>query len=317
MKNGLYCDGGKRWFSIGSEGRVYTCNSLIYHPNAFLGNIITEDIKLRTEEWNRCPVQKCYQICDRHWSKKQVYEDDKLIDSQDVVNPDPYKGIKNPASILFAPTWKCNYSCVYCVLPTKKVYPNIPDACDTFPYQTWIDAFKRFFTTNEIGGGIWHTNGGEPLFYDGIEHLFKFFKEQNFTIALTSNITADVYKKIVAVAPPSSFGIINCSLHPSDKNFRLDQFKSRVHLLKVLGYPISVNFVGHPDQIMLAPDYAEWCKSIGVGFSLIPLLGNNDGIFFKTINDYPEALRNIINKYSTPELKDDNRFIDGARVNTK
>jgi hypothetical protein len=130
---------------------------------------------------------------------------------------------------------------------------------------------------------------------------------------LTTNVTADVYKKIVMAVPPEAFGIINCSLHPSDKNFRWELFKNRVQLLKSLNYPVSVNFVGHPDQIMLAPEYSSWCNSIDVNFSLIPLLGKHDGIVFNTIDDYPEPLRKIIYDYSRPDLKDGNKFKDGKR----
>lgn len=316
MKNGLYCSAGYDWFSIGSEGRLSTCNALIYRLDSYLGNIIKEDIKLRKDEFGfRCPNQECTQVCDRHWSRKKIYENDVEVDFQDVVNLKPYFLKKRAVSLLFAPTWKCNYSCKYCTLPTKDVYPHIPDVCDQFSAEEWIEAFNRFFKTNDIDGGIWHTNGGEPLYYKGIDKLFKFFSERNFEIALTSNISADVYKNIIMAAPPSSFGAINCSLHPSDKNFRWELYKSRVELLKSFDYPVSVNFVGHPEQLMLTSYYHDWCKSIGVNFSLIPMVGTFEGITFSTINEYPEPLRKIINKYTQENLSDKNKFIMGKRVN--
>jgi hypothetical protein len=318
MKSGLYCSAGYDWFSIGSEGRVSTCNALIYRTDSgiYLGNILKDNIKLRKSgTWFRCPNQNCQQICDRHWSKKIVVGDaGEIVDRQDIVNPSAYDGLTHPVSILFAPLWKCNYSCKYCILPTKETYKDLPDVCDTYPPEEWIRAFDNFFNINDIDGGIWHTNGGEPLYYDGIEKLFNYFFNRKFKIALTTNVSADVYKKIINSAPPEAFGAINCSCHPSDKNFRWELFKNRVHLLKVMGYPVSVNFVGHPDQIMLAMEYSKWCQDIGVGFSLIPLLGKHDGFEFKTVDDYPVPLKNIVDKLSNENLTDKNKFLNGKRV---
>ena len=315
MKNGLHCSAGYDWFSIGSEGRVSVCNALLYRTDSgiYLGNILTDDIKLRgKDEWFRCPKQECTQICDRHWARKRVYKDDVIIDEQDVVSPLAYEGKSRGISVMFAPKWECNYSCKYCGLPTKKIYPTIPDVCDTHPASKWVEGFDRFFNTNGIDGGIWHTAGGEPLYYDEISVLFKYFYDKKFKIALTTNTSADVYEKIVRVVPPEAFIAINCSLHPSDKNFRIEMFKSRVQLLKSLGYPVSVNFVGHPDQITLAMDYWTWCKSINVGFALIPLFGS----YFNTVEDYPEPLRKIIYEISREDLRDSNKFLSGKRVTT-
>lgn len=315
MNTGLYCSGGKDWFSIGSEGRVYSCNALMYNKLGYIGNIINENIVIRKYDWVRCPFQACNQICDRHWSKKQIYDEyGNVIDSQNIVNPRAYGKIKNPVSILFAPTWKCNYSCKYCGLPKKEHFPSIPNACEVVSVDKWIRAFTNFFKTNGIEGGIWHTNGGEPLYYDGIDKLFKFFYESGFKIGLTTNTSADVYEKIINVVPPDAFGVINCSVHPLDKNFKSELFKSRVQLLKSLGYSVSVNFVGHPDQLLLATEYAEWCQKLGIEFSLIPMLGKIGNLEFKTIEDYPENLRSIIKQHSRVDLTDVNKFREGKRV---
>lgn len=317
MKNGLYCSAGYDWFSIGSEGRVSTCNAHIYRTDngIYLGNILTDDIKLRTEnDWFKCPSQGCIQVCDRHWARKQIYKDDIIIDEQDIVNPSVRIGKERFVSILFAPTWKCNYSCKYCCLPTKEAYPTLSNVCDIHSASEWISAFDRFFTTNKIDGGLWHTNGGEPLYYKDINILFNYFFGKKFKIALTTNLSSNIYKNIVRSVPPEAFGIINCSLHPSDKNFKWELFKNGVQLLKSLNYPVAINFVGHPDQLMIAPDYAEWCKSINVNFSLIPIVGETDECNFRTIEDYPEPMRNIINNFSSSELKDQNKFINANRV---
>ena len=79
IEDGLYCDGGSKWMSIGSEGNVYICNTFIYQNEYSIGNLFTDDIILGSK-FRRCPIQSCDQICDRHWSKKRVYKDGVIID---------------------------------------------------------------------------------------------------------------------------------------------------------------------------------------------------------------------------------------------
>ena len=224
IEDGLYCDGGSKWMSIGSEGNVYICNTFIYQNEYSIGNLFTDDIILGSK-FRRCPIQSCDQICDRHWSKKRVYKDGVIIDEQDVADPNYYNLFENTTSILFAPTWKCNYSCSYCGLPRKELYPDISNACDEFTAEEWIGAFSRFLKLNNIDGGIWHTNGGEPLYFKDIYKLFSFFNSQNFKICLTTNLSYPIYDKIITVLPTDWDSVgINCSLHPTDKNFNWTMF---------------------------------------------------------------------------------------------
>lgn len=317
VKNGLYCSGGYDWFSVGSEGNVYTCNSLVYRDTGIVGNLFTENIVLRNDEFQRCPIQMCEQVCDRHWARKQVYKDGTLDSEQAVVNKDPYTGKSRPISILYSPTWKCNYTCKYCHLPTPKEFPDIPDACSVKTYQEWIAGFTRFFDTNGIDGGIAHTNGGEPLYYDGIEYIFEFLYKRGFVNAITTNLSTDIYKTIIQKVPREGIGIINASIHPTDKHFKWDLFKSRIMLLRSFGYPVKVNLVAHPDQVMLIPEYHEFFEKHGVSMAVIPMVGDWSGITFKSINDYPEPMRKVLNKYVIGNLQDDNRFVEGDRVTKK
>ena len=315
IEDGLYCDGGSKWMSIGSEGNVYICNTFIYQNEYSIGNLFKDDIILGSK-FRRCPIQSCDQICDRHWSKKRVYKDGVIIDEQDVADPNYYNLFENTTSILFAPTWKCNYSCSYCGLPRKELYPDISNACDEFTAEEWIGAFSRFLKLNNIDGGIWHTNGGEPLYFKDIYKLFSFFNSQNFKICLTTNLSYPIYDKIITVLPTDWDSVgINCSLHPTDKNFNWTMFKSRVQSLASFGYHVSVNFVGHPDQISLAHEYKEWCDGIGVTFALIPLIGNVGDAHFSSVEDYPDPMRNIIKELTVVNLQDSSsRFSDGERV---
>lgn len=307
MKEGLYCSGGYNWFSIGSDGRVATCNKfLLMDDRGYIGNILKEDIILRKDEFGfRCPVQECVQICDRHWSRKKIYKDDIEIDYQDIVDSSFHKGIINPVSVLFAPSWKCNFSCRYCGLPSGR---------EEYVVEKWLERFDKFFTLNKIGGGLFQITGGEPLYYKDIDKLFVFLHTKNFKIGLTTNLTGNIYENIISCTTNEYFSSINCSLHPTDKNFKWECFKNGVQLLKLFGYNVSVNFVGYPDQITLAPEYNKWCMDIGVDFSLIPMVGNIDGVRFNTINDYPKPLKDIINSISSARLQDGNKFLDGQRI---
>jgi len=314
IEDGLYCSGGHDWFSIGSEGNVYKCNDLIYREESYLGNIIDSDIVLSKTEFTRCPVQRCQQVCDRHWSRKRIYQGGEIKEEQDIVNREAYHDKTRAVSILWAPTWKCNYTCSYCHLPTPKEFPHIKNACNVHPYESWIKAFDRFFSLNGIGGGIIHTNGGEPLFYKGIDHIFHFLYSKGFEIAITTNLSVDIYK-IISKVPVEGIGIINASLHPTDKNFRWELFKSRVLLLKEFGYSVAINFVAHPDQIMLIPEYHEFfTEKHGIELQVIPMVAGWSGVEFGSMNDYPEPLKKILDKYVRQDLQDENRFIDGHRI---
>lgn len=312
MEDGLYCDGGWRWLSIGSEGHVYPCNAFMYNHDYTLGNLFTDDIIL-DKKFSRCPIQKCEQVCDRHWSKKQIIKDGEIVDEQDLVDPAMISEFKNPLNMLMAPTWKCNYSCKYCGLPSKEAYPDIPNACDVLTVDKWRTALGNFFDANNIDGGVWHTNGGEPLYYSGIAELFEFAVSRNFKVAVTTNLSYDVYSRIVSVVPVEA-ATVNCSLHPSDKNFDWAMFKGRLLLLSNLGYNVAVNFVGHPDQVMLAPEYKEFCDKYHITFVLIPFVGKIDGMHFESIESYPPAIKKVIYDITLPRLLDENRFDDGARV---
>lgn len=314
-KNGLYCSGGYDWFSISSEGNISKCNALVYRKEGYLGNIFRDDIKISsTEEFTRCPIQQCQQVCDRHWSRKRIYENDILINEQDVVHRLYYKDKKSSTSILWCPSWKCNYNCKYCHLPTAKEFPHIENACKVYKSEEWIKAFNRFIDINNIEGGILHTTGGEPLFYDGIFDIFEMMYHRNFSIALVTNLSVDIHPLIQKI-PPEHISDINASLHATDKHFKWDLFRNRVLLLKQFGYKVNIVFVAHPDQIILIPQYHDFfTKKHNIPFNVVPLVGNCSGITFNSINDYPEPLKKILDLYVSKDLRDTNRFNYSDRV---
>jgi hypothetical protein len=86
---------------------------------------------------------------------------------------------------------------------------------------------------------------------------------------------------------PIGLSGINCSLHPTSKGFNWELFKGSILLLKSAGFHVSVNYVGYPLQLYLAPQYKAWCEENNIEFTLSSWQGvDNDG---------------LISRYSVPE----------------
>jgi hypothetical protein len=78
---------------------------------------------------------------------------------------------------------------------------------------------------------------------------------------------------------PIGLSGINCSLHPTSKGFNWELFKGSILLLKSAGFHVSVNYVGYPLQLYLAPEYKSWCEQNGIEFTLSSWQGvDNDGL---------------------------------------
>ena len=123
---------------------------------------------------------------------------------------------------------------------------------------------------------------------------------QKFACYITSNISRNVMEFTRSIRPegPASavegFGQvpiglcgINCSLHPTSKGFNWELFKGSVLLLRNAGFHVSVNYVGNPLQLYLAPEYKSWCEQNQIEFTLSSWQGvDNEG---------------NVSRYSSPE----------------
>ena len=319
MKNGLFCSAGFNYLNVGAEGNISLCNILGYNPVGFAGNIFGLDgqFKLRDDEYIRCPVQACQSGCDRQWTRKKVYENDQEVDFQPLAFEDQYRGLKRPAFIMWGPTWVCSYHCKYCTLPD--VLDSGPDG-KNFPAKTgktaedWIRVFEKFIALNGLDGGILSVSGGEPTSFPGVGQVLNFWHQHNFKIGMVSNMAMDIYKTIVKEVPPQAFSAWNASLHLLERTFDMNIFKAKVLMLKALGYPVTVTLVGHPNQVMLAPELHEYFIKHGVGFTIIPMVGEFDGVGFKSISDYPPPMQEVIHRFTQAHNLDDNRFSKGKRL---
>lgn len=288
MQNGLYCTGGYDWFSIVSTGNVYPCNALITRPKEKLGNIF-ENAEIRSSKYRYCPLQNCKHICDQRGSARQMSLDGQVTDVQSSASSSMYqrrefKNKKNPIGILWAPTWRCNYECAYCLpFPEHEEHTS----------NEWVKAFRNFLRSNDVDGGSLYVHGGEPLIYDKIERVFSEMSDAGFEISVSTNLSSNVYQIFSSLSPEQIY-LINASLHPSEKSFSWEMFKSKVHMLKAMGYSVAANIVAHPDHIFLIPEYHEHFQEHDIPFMVIPLMGDWSGVSFDSLEDYPDYFREII-----------------------
>ena len=304
-RNGLYCSGGKNWFSIGADGKVYRCNALIYNRDGYMGNILTGDVKI-SSDFQRCPFQECLQVCDRHWAQKRVYKDDKVIDYEEITELRIFDNHSHPVTIAWNTIWECNYACQYCSLPSTKLHPSAS-------FQSWIKGFGRFINTNEISGGLVMCSGGEPLFMRGIEHVLFCLYSAGFRISINTNLSHEIYKTVIktigheqASPPKLSF---QASLHHSEPQFNWDEFKYRVLDIRDSGVHVAVNIVAHPDHLESLEFYHDFFQAEQIQFKVSPLVGYG----IKVLENYPTHLRKIVEKYIDPTVTDGNKFIAGVR----
>lgn len=125
--------------------------------------------------------------------------------------------------------------------------------------EMWIEALNR------IGFEIIDISGGEPFLQPGIIEILKRVKGK---IGITSNLTMPMAEFVSEVSPDKVVSI-TASYHPS-QTLGFDQFIGRVLLLKAKGFNITVNFVGHPDQMYLIPALKKNIDGLGVRFHVDP-----------------------------------------------
>lgn len=301
-ENHLYCTGGYDYFTIGSEGYVYRCGALLYMRDGYLGNIFTDELKIRDDEFQACPYGVCSRICDVHWCKKRLLREGRASEI-DVLDKQWYVRKNRPATIIWYPSWICNYHCKYCKLPPEcmKEYPSVPRMHRAIKEVAWIKALDHFLNLNGIDGGLLQCSGGEPTLYPGLSTVLMFMIERGFQTCLTTNMSTDVVKILESI--PTSSISVNASLHPTEKDFDWNVFEDRVIGLKSAGYDVTVNIVTHPDIVPDIPRYHEFFQRHDIKLSVIPMMGGWSGVEFGSVEDYPLPLRKILEQYVQLNLR--------------
>jgi hypothetical protein len=105
---------------------------------------------------------------------------------------------------------------------------------------------------------------------------------------------------------PVGLAGVNCSLHPTSRGFNWELFKGSVLLLRSAGFHVSVNYVGYPLQLYLAPEYKAWCEAQGIPFTLSSWQGvDNDG----TIARYSGAERTFFDALAPAHRQQANELV--------
>ena len=297
------CSAGVSYFHVYPNGDVYRC---LADSNAGRSPMFN----LKRDGWQGagdptvCDHERCYNACDLDWTTKWQVDDQGRVEktfegqrkdidkevaqflcSQNLESPQ-----RRMAYFIWSPTLACNYTCAYCGCAAgekqiKKVFPSShPELTVDEWTDIWSDILERF------DYGILSVTGGEPMLSAATIPVLSIVT-QKFACYITSNISRNIMAFTRGdICPggtseveglgrvPIGLSGINCSLHPTSKGFNLEVFKGSVLLLRNAGFHVSVNYVGYPLQLYLAPEYKAWCERNEVEFTLSSWQGeDNEG----------------------------------------
>ena len=300
----MLCSAGVSYFHVYPNGDVYRClaDYNARRPPMF---------NLKRDGWRGavdptvCDHERCYNACDLDWTTKwQVDAQGRLEKTFEGQRQDVEKHLslflcsqrlespqRRMAYFIWSPTLACNYTCAYCgcAAGEKPIRNDFPSSYPELSVDEWVDIWSDILERFEYG--VLSITGGEPLLSEATIPVLGIVS-QKFACYMTSNISRNIMEftrgRIRPGGPPSvveGFGQvpiglsgINCSLHPTSKGFNWELFKGSILLLRSAGFEISVNYVGYPLQLYLAPEYKAWCEQNQVEFTLSSWQGvDNDG----------------------------------------
>jgi len=301
----MLCSAGVSYFHVYPNGDVYRClaDYNARRPPMF---------NLKRDGWNGaadptvCDHERCYNACDLDWTTKwQVDRQGRLEKTFEGQRKDIEKEVslflcsqqlaspqRRMAYFIWSPTLMCNYTCAYCgcAAGEKRIRKDFPSSYPELTVDDWIDIWGDI--ADRFDYGILSITGGEPLISEATIPVLTLVSEK-FACYMTSNISRNVMElsrgRIRPGAPcavdgfgqvPVGLSGINCSLHPTSKGFNWELFKGSVHLLRHAGFHVSVNYVGYPLQLYLAPEYKAWCEANQIEFTLSSWQGtdNDDNV---------------------------------------
>ena len=298
------CSAGVSYFHVYPNGDVYRCLADFNARRAPMFNLKRDGWKSAVDP-TVCDHERCYNACDLDWTTKWQVDDQGSLEktfegqrkdieqevsvflcSQRLESPQ-----RRMAYFIWSPTLACNYTCAYCgcAAGEKQIRNDFPSSHPELTVDDWIDIWSDI--AERFDYGVLSITGGEPLLSEATIPVLSVVT-QKFACYITSNISRNIMEFTrggIRPGGPSEvdgFGNvpiglsgINCSLHPTSKGFNWELFKGSVLLLRNAGFHVSVNYVGYPLQLYLAPEYKAWCEQNDVEFALSSWQGvDNEGI---------------------------------------
>ena len=327
----MLCSAGVSYFHVYPNGDVYRClaDYNARRPPMF---------NLKRDGWNGavdptvCDHERCYNACDLDWTTKwQVDGQGRLEKTFEGQRKGIEKGVsqflcsqrlespqRRMAYFTWSPTLACNYTCAYCgcAAGEKQLRSDFPSSHPELTVDEWTDIWSDILDRFEYG--ILSITGGEPLLSEATIPVLSLVTRK-FACYITSNISRNVMEftrgHIRPGGPcevegfghvPIGLSGINCSLHPTSKGFNWELFKGSLLLLRNAGFHVSVNYVGYPLQLYLAPEYKAWCEQNQVEFTLSSWQGvDNEG----TIARYSLPERTFFEEIAPSHRKNANELV--------
>jgi hypothetical protein len=327
----MLCSAGVSYFHVYPNGDVYRClaDYNARRPPMF---------NLKRDGWNGaveptvCDHERCCNACDLDWTTKWQVDDqarlEKTIEGQRkdieqevslfLCSQRLESAQRRMAYFIWSPTLACNYTCAYCgcAAGEKKLRNDFPSSYPELTVDEWTDIWSDILERFEYG--ILSITGGEPLLSEATIPVLSMVT-QKFACYITSNISRNIMEftrgRIRPGGPgevegfgqvPVGLSGINCSLHPTSKGFNWELFKGSILLLRNAGFHVSVNYVGYPLQLYLAPEYQAWCEQNKVEFTLSSWQGvDNEG----TIARYSLPERTFFEEVAPSHRKKTNELV--------
>ena len=330
----VLCSAGVSYFHVYPNGDVYRCLGDYNGRRAPMFNLKRDGWKGAVDP-TLCDHERCYNACDLDWTTKwQVDPEGRLEKTFEGQRKDTEPNevsrflwsqrLDAPehrmAYFIWSPTLACNYTCAYCgcAAGEKRIRSDFPSSFPELTVDEWADIWSEILERFEYG--ILSITGGEPLLSEATIPVLS-LATQKFACYITSNVSRNVMALTRGrIRPGSSSGVVegfgqaapiglsgvNCSLHPTSKGFNWELFKGSVLLLRNSGFHVSVNYVGYPLQLYLAPEYKAWCEAHDVEFTLSSWQGaDNEG----NVSRYSVPERTFFDEIAPPHRKKANELV--------
>jgi len=163
-------------------------------------------------------------------------------------------------SIVFLPTFRCNYKCPYCLV-NKFDYSRSFQKKDEHHWRDWIEVFEK------LPSSIIHISGGEPFLFNGFIELVNNMPRKHIIAGITTNLSFPIseFKKI-----SKNNRRINTSFHPF--GVEKEVFLKKVLTLKKIGFTIWVNIVAYPNLLKKIKSFIDYFRKRGLDVNVDPYL---------------------------------------------